>query len=188
MTTPNREFNVFFNLGDKLRIQDHKFEWTRGEFLKWCEDVCRDYNYDFEITGVGLNEGNNSYGFCTQIGKFRRRSLLDFPQVSENGYSESYSVSYPVHQKRSIEDRFHYYLLRDMYTRAQTDEEEGWVLVSSLRENARLSKLTTKSGKDLPDLLTTISEKHRHHIQLSPGRRNVRLTPQDYEDQSSDES
>ena len=41
VTTPNVEFNVYFpqlKYGTpeaRLRIEDHRFEWTRSEFQEW---------------------------------------------------------------------------------------------------------------------------------------------------------
>lgn len=113
--------------------------------------------------------------------------MRDFIDVEESEYNEVYSVGYPVHQKRSFEDRFHYYLLRDMYAKAQNEELDEWVPIDTLKQNLRLTKISNKSGKDFVELLGIIGEKHKHHIQLSPDKRVVRLTPQDYEDQSEEE-
>ena len=37
VTTPNKDFNVVFANPDpdRMRHPDHKFEWTREEFLNW---------------------------------------------------------------------------------------------------------------------------------------------------------
>lgn len=34
-TTPNSECNVLFNMKEKFRHDDHKFEWTREQFEEW---------------------------------------------------------------------------------------------------------------------------------------------------------
>ena len=41
LTTPNREYNANFEHLDArgLRHDDHRFEWTRGEFEEWTRDV-----------------------------------------------------------------------------------------------------------------------------------------------------
>jgi hypothetical protein len=46
-TTPNREFNKFFNLEQgKFRHWDHKFEFDTEEFVVFCDRVALDvYNY-----------------------------------------------------------------------------------------------------------------------------------------------
>ena len=46
-TTPNREFNKFFNLEQgKFRHWDHKFEFDTKEFVAFCNTVALDvYNY-----------------------------------------------------------------------------------------------------------------------------------------------
>lgn len=40
ITTPNVEYNVVFDMGErKFRHEDHKFEWTRAEFETWSAFV-----------------------------------------------------------------------------------------------------------------------------------------------------
>ena len=77
VTTPNREFNALFpQLSDgSFRHWDHKFEWTRDEFQKWCHGICLSYpDYAFEITGVGLPPEQFAHlGFCSQIAIFRKK-------------------------------------------------------------------------------------------------------------------
>lgn len=55
VTTPNVEFNVKFETLTKgtLRHRDHRFEWTRAEFLAWCERVANEYGYSFEWMAIG---------------------------------------------------------------------------------------------------------------------------------------
>jgi len=49
ITTPNAEFNVHFpnlrygEVDATFRHDDHKFEWTRKEFQKWCDEICMLY-------------------------------------------------------------------------------------------------------------------------------------------------
>ncbi|MGE7912771.1 methyltransferase domain-containing protein [Lysinibacillus xylanilyticus] len=35
VTTPNAEYNAVYEL-DEMRHDDHRFEWTRSQFQKWC--------------------------------------------------------------------------------------------------------------------------------------------------------
>lgn len=45
-TTPNSDFNVLLKgLDGKFRHYDHKFEWSRREFLEWY--VLKDFQTDF---------------------------------------------------------------------------------------------------------------------------------------------
>lgn len=76
VTTPNREFNPLFDDFDqtKFRHPDHKFEWDRGEFTNYCQQVCSAYPYQFVIDGVGEFEDSAPFGFgkSTQIVAFKR--------------------------------------------------------------------------------------------------------------------
>lgn len=55
LTTPNREYNSKFEHLDArgLRHEDHRFEWTRGEFETWAGDVAARFGYGVEISAVG---------------------------------------------------------------------------------------------------------------------------------------
>ena len=55
LTTPNREYNQNFEQLDSrgLRHEDHRFEWTRGEFDAWARDVAARFGYGVEISAVG---------------------------------------------------------------------------------------------------------------------------------------
>mmetsp|Transcript_25664 Transcript_25664/g.24956 ORF Transcript_25664/g.24956 Transcript_25664/m.24956 type:complete len:95 (+) Transcript_25664:650-934(+) len=56
MTTPNREFNRFFGMKEhQLRHWDHKYEFSVGEFLHYCQTVVSTYpDYTFSVEGLGL--------------------------------------------------------------------------------------------------------------------------------------
>lgn len=60
LTTPNREYNVRYeNLSaGKVRHSDHRFEWTRSEFVTWAERVARGNNYTVAFFPVGEEEEN----------------------------------------------------------------------------------------------------------------------------------
>lgn len=72
VTTPNSEFNVVWESlpAGKFRHPDHRFEWTRDEFLAWCQRIEKEYGYSFEIEGIGPIEA--SVGTPTQMACFRK--------------------------------------------------------------------------------------------------------------------
>uniref|UniRef100_A0A3B3ZI29 Small RNA 2'-O-methyltransferase n=1 Tax=Periophthalmus magnuspinnatus TaxID=409849 RepID=A0A3B3ZI29_9GOBI len=74
ISTPNSEFNPLFPGLTGFRHPDHKFEWTRAQFQSWAQRVCVDFEYEVEITGVGLPPGGGlkQFGFCSQIAVFHR--------------------------------------------------------------------------------------------------------------------
>jgi 3' terminal RNA ribose 2'-O-methyltransferase Hen1 len=55
ITTPNREYNALFAgmAEGSFRHPDHRFEWTREEFVAWCEGVATRSGYALEIAPVG---------------------------------------------------------------------------------------------------------------------------------------
>lgn len=73
ITTPNQEYNEVYELGKGYRHPDHRFEWTREEFHKWCEMQNEDNEY--EITFDGIGEEHELYGFPTQMCLFTRKEL-----------------------------------------------------------------------------------------------------------------
>lgn len=80
ITTPNRDFNVVFPDLEGMRHWDHKFEWSRAEFEKWCADIVERYpSYEVHYTGVGKTEEEKfeGVGYCTQIAIFRRICTAD---------------------------------------------------------------------------------------------------------------
>jgi 3' terminal RNA ribose 2'-O-methyltransferase Hen1 len=72
VTTPNVEYNVLFETmpQDRLRHQDHRFEWTRGEFAAWCNAVADRHDYSVDITGIGPSDA--VLGSPTQMAVFTR--------------------------------------------------------------------------------------------------------------------
>lgn len=72
VTTPNREYNVRYHCagGGMLRHEDHRFEWTREEFVAWTAKICGQYGYEAEVKGIG--EMDERYGFPTQMGVFTK--------------------------------------------------------------------------------------------------------------------
>ena len=72
LTTPNREYNANFERLDArgLRHDDHRFEWTRGEFEAWARGISERFGYGVEISAVGPVDP--VHGPPTQMAVFRR--------------------------------------------------------------------------------------------------------------------
>jgi hypothetical protein len=72
ITTPNAEYNVRFEglPAGSLRHQDHRFEWTRGEFHEWAKGTGERYGYGVRFLAVGPED--EEVGAPTQMGIFRR--------------------------------------------------------------------------------------------------------------------
>jgi hypothetical protein len=92
ITTPNREFNVFFPhlvTSGNFRHWDHKFEWTRIEFQSWCQHISSTFNYSVSFDGVGLPPSfvHGDVGHCTQIAIFERN--VDLTDLSSLEISPS---------------------------------------------------------------------------------------------------
>ncbi|NPC94074.1 3' terminal RNA ribose 2'-O-methyltransferase Hen1 [Bacillus sp. WMMC1349] len=73
ITTPNQEYNKVYGMGEGYRHPDHRFEWTREEFYKWCEMQNEECEYD--ITFAGIGEEHDLYGYPTQMCLFMRKEL-----------------------------------------------------------------------------------------------------------------
>ena len=71
LTTPNREYNANYEwVQDKLRHDDHRFEWTRAEFKEWADHICETFGYTVEIREIGDIDEN--VGTPTQMGVFTK--------------------------------------------------------------------------------------------------------------------
>lgn len=72
VTTPNAEHNVLFPAlaAGALRHPDHRFEWTRAEFVAWAGSVCERFGYAASLRDVG--EAHAEYGPPTQMAVFER--------------------------------------------------------------------------------------------------------------------
>jgi 3' terminal RNA ribose 2'-O-methyltransferase Hen1 len=71
VTTPNREFNVLWNLeaaNKKFRHPDHRFEWDRAEFRLWCNGIAARFGYKVSFLPVGRE--NPDVGPPTQMAIF----------------------------------------------------------------------------------------------------------------------
>jgi len=70
LTTPNREYNVKFPTlpAGRFRHRDHRFEWTRAEFLEWAERVAARFGYSVRFLPVGPEDA--AVGAPTQMSVF----------------------------------------------------------------------------------------------------------------------
>ncbi|WP_372366517.1 3' terminal RNA ribose 2'-O-methyltransferase Hen1 [Candidatus Uabimicrobium sp. HlEnr_7] len=69
ITTPNKEYNnMYENLQDGFRHNDHRFEWTRQQFQDWCDKISAKYNYAVRHKTVG--EEHPQFGSPGQMGVF----------------------------------------------------------------------------------------------------------------------
>ena len=73
VTTPNVEYNcLFLDMKTKLRHRDHQFEWTREEFILWCETAGARYGYSRLWQGIGT--ADEKHGPPTQACVFIREA------------------------------------------------------------------------------------------------------------------
>lgn len=71
VTTPNSEYNARYENLTGLRHPDHRFEWTREEFVQWAARVSAAYGYAVVIRGIG--EQDEELGTPTQFAIFTRK-------------------------------------------------------------------------------------------------------------------
>ncbi|CAI2182006.1 4458_t:CDS:2 [Funneliformis geosporum] len=123
VSTPNVEFNIYFpqlKYGTPeatLRIEDHRFEWTRREFQEWANCGAAKYNYSVEFTGVGtIKDGDPTVGTATQIAIFRDLNPSSKPLLTSFGtYNHIKTIEFPFYDEpeKSTEEilsKLHYYL------------------------------------------------------------------------------
>ncbi len=72
LTTPNAEFNVRWETlpAGAMRHSDHRFEWTREEFVSWAEGVSARHGYAVRYLPVGPVD--DEVGPPTQMAVFSR--------------------------------------------------------------------------------------------------------------------
>lgn len=70
LTTPNREYNVKFPSlpPGRLRHSDHRFEWSRAEFMAWANNVAGRFGYTTEFHAIGMLDAE--LGAPTQMAVF----------------------------------------------------------------------------------------------------------------------
>jgi len=72
VSTPNADFNIYCTdlLANGMRHPDHKFEWSKEDFLNWALIVSSGYNYEVEYFPIGLIAPNNSS--MSQLIRFKK--------------------------------------------------------------------------------------------------------------------
>ncbi|MFN3653296.1 MAG: 3' terminal RNA ribose 2'-O-methyltransferase Hen1 [Armatimonadota bacterium] len=72
LTTPNREYNVRWPSlpAGRFRHEDHRFEWTRGEFQEWARAQAERFGYTVRFEPVGPDDPE--VGPPTQMAIFGR--------------------------------------------------------------------------------------------------------------------
>ncbi len=73
LTTPNAEYNKVYEL-NTMRHNDHRFEWTREQFQKWCSAMNTHEQYELSFTGIG--DQHELYGQPTQMCIFRKKEMI----------------------------------------------------------------------------------------------------------------
>jgi hypothetical protein len=70
ITTPNAEYNRLFPgyVEGRLRHSDHRFEWSRAEFMAWANRVATDHGYAVRFKPVG--EPHPEAGALSQMAIF----------------------------------------------------------------------------------------------------------------------
>lgn len=70
VTTPNAEYNAKWSTlsPGKLRHSDHRFEWTRAEFVAWAAAVSSQHGYSLRLLPIG--EPDELLGPPTQMAVF----------------------------------------------------------------------------------------------------------------------
>ncbi|MDX1588971.1 MAG: methyltransferase domain-containing protein [Oleiphilaceae bacterium] len=71
ITTPNGEYNPLLGLGPgEKRDPDHRFEWPRDRFRRWCLGIAARHGYQVRISGIG--EADEQLGSPTQVARMTR--------------------------------------------------------------------------------------------------------------------
>jgi 3' terminal RNA ribose 2'-O-methyltransferase Hen1 len=71
VTTPNVEYNALYEGLVGVRHPDHRFEWSRAEFVEWCDRVAATHGYGVELRGIG--DLDETLGTPTQMAIFTRK-------------------------------------------------------------------------------------------------------------------
>ena len=105
LTTPNSEFNILFKDLSGFRHPDHKFEWNRDEFMKWCESICHNFPYQVEYCGTGEPPlASKEVGYCSQGAFFTQKQQDNNDKIctkidqsnSELAYKEVICKEFPL--------------------------------------------------------------------------------------------
>ena len=105
VTTPNSEFNILFKDFSGFRHPDHKFEWNRDEFMKWCDAICHNFHYQVEYCGAGEPPmGFEEVGYCSQGAFFTTQSEVnkEFNNKHLQDNNNSWEDCMPADQSDSL--------------------------------------------------------------------------------------
>ncbi len=73
VTTPNGDYNALLGLGPgQFRDPDHRFEWPRVKFRKWCRGLAARHGYQVGFGDIG--DQDPELGAPTQMAVFSRAS------------------------------------------------------------------------------------------------------------------
>ena len=71
VTTPNGEYNTVLGMAPgQMRDPDHRFEWPRARFRKWCRGIAGRHGYQVRFVGIGDEDAE--FGPPTQMAVFGR--------------------------------------------------------------------------------------------------------------------
>jgi 3' terminal RNA ribose 2'-O-methyltransferase Hen1 len=72
VTTPNADYNAVLPTlpAGQFRHRDHRFEWGREAFGKWCDRIAAEFGYAVDLTGVG--PADEAAGSLSQMAVFRK--------------------------------------------------------------------------------------------------------------------
>ena len=128
VTTPSYTFNARFTAPDApksarsgfpdptgrtdriFRHDDHKFEWTREEFVEWCEETAKEWGYAVEQTSIGQAQQEDPWGRddelegASSVACFRRLKEFDNKMRSEKGRAriKALSLNSEPHQALAV--------------------------------------------------------------------------------------
>ena len=77
-----------------FRHDDHKFEWTVDECVKWCKAAAHEWGYDVIIDGIGRSINKDPWGrdndavHASQVVTFRRREGDEWVTKRTEKYAE----------------------------------------------------------------------------------------------------
>ena len=93
VTTPNADFNRFFNLEPgQLRHPDHKYELTSKEFAEWAHGLATDQGYTLEFDGTRYPvEGHPEAAelHCSQAAIFTKIQKQEEEEIGSSTYGSS---------------------------------------------------------------------------------------------------
>jgi len=118
VTTPSYTFNARFTAPDApksarsgfvdptgrtdriFRHHDHKFEWTREEFVVWCEKTAKEWDYAVEQTSIGRAQQEDPWSRdaelegASSVACFRGLEDVDNKTRGERGRARMKEVSF----------------------------------------------------------------------------------------------